>query len=281
MFGIRKCIHHILLANDFNVLMRSIWSGSISFGLINIPVNIYSASEDRALKFRMLDKKGNSPISYLKVSKTTRKEVAYDDIVKGYEFQKGNYVMLTDEDFKKASPRKTKTIDIVSFVGESEVPIDHIDKPYYVEPDPKAEKAYVLLREALKKTGKVGIAKWVLRNKEHIAMVRPMDNALELIGLRYKEEIRDSSDLHIPKKGEYSNRELEMATMLIEQLEDHFDAGKFKDTYTEDLKKIIAKKAKGKPIKVAEDAPEATDMRDIMEALRRSLEREKETARRR
>ncbi len=259
--------------------MRSIWSGSISFGLINIPVKMYSASEERALKFRLLDKHEHAPISYAKISKLTHKEVAYEDIVKGYEFQKGNYVILTDEDFEKAAPRKTKTIDIVSFVEESEIPSDHIDKPYFVEPDPKAEKAYVLLREALKKSKKVGVAKWVLRNKEHLAMVKPQENALMLIGLRYEDELRKPEDLHIPKKGDFSKRELEMALMLIDQLQEHFDPSKFHDTYTEDLKKIIAKKAKGKPIKVEEMEPEATDMRDIMEALRRSLEREKKAAR--
>ena len=256
--------------------MRSIWSGSISFGLINIPVKIYSASEERALKFRMLDKHGHCPISYAKVCRSTNKEVPYSDIVKGYEYQKGDYVILTDEDFEKVAPRKTKTIDIVSFVEEDEVPSIHIDKPYYIEPDPKAEKAYVLLREALKRSKKVGVAKWVLRNKEHIAMVRPEDRALVLVQLRFADEIRDPEDLHIPGKAKYSTRELEMAMMLIDQLKEHFDAKEYKDTYTEELKKIISRKAKGKPIKVADEAmPEPTDMRHMMEALRASLEREK------
>jgi DNA end-binding protein Ku len=255
--------------------MRSIWSGSISFGLINIPVKIYSASEERALKFHLLDKHGHHPISYLRVHRGTNEEVPYSDIVKGYEYQKGDYVVLTDDDFKKVAPKKTQTIDIVSFVDEKEVPSVQIDKPYYIEPDKKAEKAYVLLREALKRAGKVGIAKWVLRNKERIAMVRPQDKALMLIQLRYQDEVRDPEDLHIPDSSTFSKRELEMALMLINQLQEHFKASEYKDTYTDELKKIIAKKAKGKPIRVeAEPEVAPTDMRNLMEALRKSLEAE-------
>lgn len=256
--------------------MRSIWTGSISFGLINIPVKLYSASEDRKLKFRMLAKHGHCPISYLRVCKGTNEEVPYDEIVKGYEYQKGDYVILTDEDFEKVAPKKTKTIDIVSFANEDEIPSKHIEKPYFLEPDKKAEKAYVLLREALKRSGKVGIGTWVLRNKEHLAMIRPEKHALMLVQLRYAEEVRDTSDLDLPKKSSYGKRELEMAISLIDQLTTHFDAQEYKDTYTKDLEKIISKKAKGRPVKVEEEGEvAATDMRDIMDALKRSLEQEK------
>lgn len=257
--------------------MRSIWSGAVSFGLINIPVKIYSASEERALKFRMLDKHGHCPISYAKICRTTGQEIPYEDIVKGYEYQKGDYVILTDDDFEKVAPKKTKTIDIVSFVDEDEIPSMNIDKPYYIEPEKKAEKAYVLLREALKRSKKVAVAKWVMRNKEHIAMIRPEERALVLVQLRYQDEVRSPEDLHIPGKGSYDKKELDMALMLINQLKEHFDADEYRDTYTEELKKIIAKKAKGKPIKVAkgDEAPQPTDMRNLMEALRKSLEAEK------
>ncbi len=257
--------------------MRSIWSGSISFGLINIPVKIYSASEERALKFHLLSKREHCPISYLKVCRSTNAEVPYADIVKGYEYQKGDYVILTDDDFAKVAPRKTKTIDIVNFAEEKEVPSLNIDKPYYIEPDKKAEKAYALLREALKRSKKVGIATWVLRNKERVAMVRPEGNALAIIQLRYADEVRSAEDLHIPDKVAYSKRELDMALMLIKQLSEKFAISNYKDRYTEELQKIIAKKAKGKPIKVAKDEeePTPTDMRDLMEALKRSLELEK------
>jgi DNA end-binding protein Ku len=257
--------------------MRSIWSGSLSFGLINIPVKIYSASEERALKFRMLEKHGHCPISYMKVCRDTGKEVKYEDIVKGYEYQKGDFVVLSDEDFKKAAPRKTKTIDIVSFVDEKEVSTKYVSKPYFIEPEKKAEKAYVLLREALKRAKKDGVAKFVLKDKEHIALVRPEGNALMLIQLRFKDELRSPEDLHIPEKSEYTKKELDIALMLIDQLTDHFKASEFHDTYTEQLKKIIDQKAKGKPIHVPKETePVPTDMRLLMDMLKESLEKAKE-----
>ena len=159
---------------------------------------------------------------------------------------------------------------------EDEIPSVYISKPYFLEPDKKAQKAYVLLREALKRAKKVGIAKWVLRDKEHIAMLRPEGRALMLIELRFKDELREPEGLSLPESSEYSKRELDLALSLIEQLGDHWNANAFSDTYTEDLKRVIAQKAKGKPIKVAEAGePVPTDMRDLMEALRKSLETQK------
>jgi DNA end-binding protein Ku len=259
--------------------MRSLWSGSLSFGLINIPVRIYSASEERALKFHLLDKHGHCPISYMKVCRGTTKEVKYEDIVKGYEYQKGDYVVLSDEDFKKAAPKKTKLIDIISFVAEDEISSEYIDKPYFIEPDKKAQKAYVLLREALKRSKKVAVAKMVLREKEHIAMIKPEGKALMLIQLRYKDELREPEGLTLPDEGDYSKRELDMALMLIGQLEEHFNASEYHDEHTQELQKIIANKAKGKPIKVPgkEAVPSTTDMHDLMKVLRASLEKEKKT----
>jgi DNA end-binding protein Ku len=260
--------------------MRAIWSGSLSFGLINIPVKVYSAAQERALKFNLLDKHGHCPISYLKVCRGTTKEVKYEDIVKGYEYQKGDYVILTDEDFKKAAPRKTQTIDILSFVDEKEIPSDLVHRPYFIEPDKKAEKAYVLLREALKRSKKVGVAKIVFRDKEHVAMVKPQSRALKLITLRFADELRKPEGLNLPGKADYSKREFDMALMLINQLQDHFKASDYKDTYTEDLKKLIEKKAKGKTVRVApeEKLSTSTDMRELMEMLRKSLEKEKRSS---
>jgi DNA end-binding protein Ku len=229
--------------------------------------------KERALNFRLLDKHGHCPVSYVKVCKNTNKEVKWEDLVKGYEYEKGDFVILTDEDFKKAAPKKTKTIDIVNFVEEEEIPSKYIDKPYYIEPDKKAEKAYVLLREALKRSKKVGLAKFVFKNKEHMAMVKPEGKAILLIQLRFQDEIRSPEDLHLPDKAEYTKKELDIALMLIKQLEEHFNASEYKDTYTDELKKIIEKKAKGKPIKVKGDKePEPTDMRDLMNLLKESLE---------
>jgi len=257
--------------------MRAIWSGALSFGLINIPVKLYSASEERALKFRMLSKHGNCPVSYMKVCRATGKEIEWQDIVKGYEYEEGDYVVLTDEDFKKASPKKTKTIDIERFTEEKEVEFKYVAKPYFIEPDKKAEKAYVLLREALRRSKKVGIARFVLKDKEHIAMVKPEGTALLLVQLRFEDELRKPEDLRIPGTAKYSKKELDVALLLIEQLNEHFKASDYKDTYVEDLKKIIAKKAKGKPVrlKATDNVPVPTDMRDLMEILKKSLEKEK------
>lgn len=256
--------------------MKAIWSGSLSFGLINIPVKIYSASEDRALKFKLLDKHGHCPISYVKVCKGTNKEVKYEDIVKGYEYEKGDFVILTDEDFKKASPKKTRTLDIVSFTEEKEIAPKYIDKPYFIEPDKKAEKAYVLLREALKRSKKVGIARYVFKDKEHIGLIEPEGNALMLIQIRFEDELRSGTDLHLPDTADYSKKELDIALMLISQLEEHFKASEYHDTYTEELKKVIDKKAKGKPIKVSEEKePVPSDMSNLMSILKESLEHAK------
>jgi DNA end-binding protein Ku len=185
--------------------------------------------------------------------------------------------VLTDDDFKKAAPRKTKTIDVHSFVDEDEIDSRYVNKPYYLEPDPKAEKAYVLLREALRRAKKVGVATFVMREKEHVAMVRPEGDALMLVQLRYEDELRKPDDLKLPKDAKYSQKELDMALALIGQLDDHFNASEFKDTYTEELEKVIAKKAKGQTIKVDSEGaePVPTDMRNLMEALRKSLEEEK------
>ncbi len=259
--------------------MRPIWNGALSFGLINIPVRIYSASKENALKFKMLEKKSLCPISYLKVCRGTKKEVKYEDIVKGYEYQKGDYVVITSEDFQKAAPKKTKTVDIVSFSEESAIDTKYFEKPYYIEPDKKAEKAYVLLREALKRSKKVGIGRIVFKDREHICVIRPEGTMLVLIQLRFQDEIRDSGDLKIPDKSEYSKRELDIALMLIEQLTETFEASKYRDTYTDELQKVIDRKAQGKPIRVTvEKEPVPSDMRDLMALLKKSLEQEKRSA---
>jgi DNA end-binding protein Ku len=253
--------------------MRPLWSGSISFGLVNIPVKLYSASEERALKFHMLEAKSLSPISYKKVIKDTDTEVEYDDIVKGFELKKGQFVILEKDDFKKANPRKTELLDIVSFADESEIDSKLFDKPYFIEPASKAEKAYALLREALKKSGKVGIAKYVFHDKEHIGIVKYEDKMLLLIQLRYADEIRESKGLKIPGSSDYSKKELDLALSLIDHLTEKFSIGDYEDTYTDELKKIIAAKAKG-DLKEAAKAPAKvtpTQMTDILDLLKKSL----------
>ncbi|MCE2983396.1 MAG: Ku protein [Parachlamydia sp.] len=252
---------------------RAIWTGSLSFGLINIPVRVYSATQEKALSFDMLHKKDLSPIRLARICKADGKEIPYEDIVKGYEYQKGDYIVLTDEDFKQASVKKTKTIDIQDFIEESEVDSVYFVKPYFLEPDKGADKAYALLREALKKSKKVGLAKFVLHNREHIAVIKPIGNVLVLNQLRYLEELRQPVDLNLPKKETANAKEISVALKLIDQLTAHFDPVQYHDTYVEDLKGIINDKLKGKkPAKVKGKTVKITGAKDIMTLLKESLE---------
>jgi DNA end-binding protein Ku len=257
--------------------MRAIWTGALSFGLVNIPVKLYSATAGTELSFNLLHKKDLSPIRYARICRADGKEVPYEDIVKGYEYQKGDYVILTDEDFKKVSARKTKTIDILDFAKESEIDTIYFEKPYYLEPDKGAEKAYTLLREALKKSKKVGIANFVLRNKEHLAAIKPFEDAIVVNQLRFKDEIKPITELNLPKaKAAAKGKEIEIALALIDHLTDHFKPDSYKDTYKKELEKVIQAKAKGKPIKIKEEKePEPTEVADIMRLLKESLERER------
>jgi DNA end-binding protein Ku len=257
--------------------MRAIWNGALSFGLVNIPVRLYSASKERPLSFRLLDKKDHSPIGYKKVRRSDEKEVEQKDIVKGFEVEDGQFVIVEPDDFRKASPRKTQTIEIVQFADSGEVDPVYFDKPYYLEPDKKAQKAYGLLRDALRSVKKAGIARFVLREREHIGLVMPQGDVLLLQQLRYKDELRDTDDINAPTQAEYDKRELNLALALIENLTERFDPGRFHDTYSEELRKMIAAKAKGRRITVAEgEAPEATSTADILKALQKSLEAEPE-----
>jgi DNA end-binding protein Ku len=257
--------------------MKSIWTGSLSFGLINIPIKLYSASEERSLSFKLFDKHGNCPISYVKVCRSNHKEVPYDDIVKGYEYEKGDYVILDEADFKKASPKKTELIEIIQFSDQSDIDPIYFEKPYYIEPDKKASKAYALLRDALAETKKVAIARFVLRNKEYIAAVKPEKDLLILNQLRYEDEIRKNEEIKAPKGSPYTEEELKVALSLIRHLDKKFDPKKFHDTYTEELEEIIKAKAKGKTVKVSSEKapPVTTDMKDLMKLLKESLEKEK------
>lgn len=258
--------------------MRAIWTGALSFGLVNIPVRLYSAVAGTALDFDMLHKKDLSPIRYARVCRSDGKEVPYEDIVKGYEYRKGDYVILADEDFKKANVKKTKTVDIQDFVKENEIDTIFYEKPYYLEPEKGAEKPYALLREALKKSKKVGLAKFVLRNREHLAVVKPQEELLILNQLRFKEEVRQPDDLNLPKAKQAGKREVEIALALIDQLTAHFKPEDYRDTYQAELKKVIEAKAKGKKIVAKGKEPEPTEVTDLMAMLRKSLEKEKARA---
>lgn len=253
--------------------MRAIWTGSLSFGLINIPIRLYSATQDHALNFDMLHNKDLSPIRYARICKADGKEIPYKDIVKGYEYQEGDYVVLLDEDFQRADVKKTKAIDILDFVDENEIDPIYYEKPYYLEPGKGADKAYLLLCESLKKSKKVALARFVFHHREHIGVIKPHGHFLLLDQLRYASEIRDPKELHAPERVKTSKQEVTMALKLIEQLSSHFQPESYHDTYKEELTKIIQEKAKGKkPHHRKGKEPKTTEIKDIMHMLKKSLE---------
>ena len=252
--------------------MRSIWSGSISFGLVNIPVKLNSAVEaSEGLDFDMLSKKDLAPIRYARIDSKTGKEVPWKDIVKGFQYTKGKYVVVTDEDFAKASPEKSKTIDIIQFVKEEEIDPIFYEKPYYLIPDKGADKSYQLLIKALEETKTVGLAEFMLRNRMHICALKAYDGVLLLNQMRYHEEIREVPE--VDKKGtKISPKEIQLATKLIHQLTEAFDPAAFKDNYVSELKKVIKAKAAGKDIHIAEPKRATATVKDLMEVLKQSLD---------
>ena len=253
--------------------MRAIWSGAISFGLVNIPVKLYTGVEaEEGLDLRMLSKTDMAPIRYARISTSTHKEVEWKDIVKGYEVEKGKYVVITDEDFKKASPEKTNTIDIVQFSDETEIDPMYYEKPYYLVPDKGAAKPYALLLKALEKVKKVAIATCVIRNREHIFSLKPMEGDVLLMEqLRYVDEIKEKPEIKDTASTKITAQEISLAVKLIEQLTEKFEPEKFKDTYVRELKKLAEAKAQGKKITApAEKKPAA--VKDLMSVLKQSLE---------
>jgi len=252
--------------------MRPIWTGGISFGLIYIPVKLYSATQSVQIDLDMLSKKDLAPIKYARIDSETGKEVPWKDIVKGYQYSKGDYVILTDEDFEKVDIHKSKSIEISSFVDRDEIDPIYFDKPYYLEPDKEAGKTYELLVQALKKSNKVGVAEFVLRDREHLCILKPEGNVLILNQMRYESEIKPSSNLEIPKGADISEKEMKMAQTLIDSMSDKFDAGDYRDDYINGLKKIIEAKKHHKSVKSPAKAPKATKSSDLMEELRKSLE---------
>jgi len=255
--------------------MRAIWSGSISFGLVNIPVKLFSGSESKNLDLDMLRKSDLCSIKYLRVCKNDNKEVPNEEIVKGYQYSDGQYVVLTSQDFESASPEKTHLIEISDFVQESEIDSRYFEKPYYLEPDRSGSKAYVLLREALKRSGKVGIAGYVLRNRGNIGVLKAYEDVLVLNAIRYQDEIRSYGELKIPKSEKLREQEVELALSLIDQLTVKFDPLKYKDTYREDLQRIVEEKAKGIQIQPRAKEPQPSNVIDIMSLLKESLKTKK------
>ncbi|MEJ7739066.1 MAG: Ku protein [Chitinophagaceae bacterium] len=256
--------------------MRAIWTGSIGFGLVNIPVKLYSAVQSSDLDLDMLDSKDHSNIKFQRVNANTGKVVPYESIVKGYKLD-GQYVVLNEDDFKKASPEKTKMIEIAEFVQEKEIDSMYYETPYFLEPEKSGVKAYGLLRDALKKTGKAGLGSYVLRSKQALGLIKTVDNTLILQKIRFAEEVRKSEDLHIPD-AESKAPELKMAIALIDQLSGPFDISKYKDTYTDELMKMIEAKAKGKKIETPTMRVVHSKSKDLMAQLKASLETKKRKA---
>jgi DNA end-binding protein Ku len=268
-------------------MAHAIWKGSISFGLVQIPVGLYSGEKREDLIFTMLDKNDFSPVGYKRYNKKTGREVGWNDVVKGYEYEEDQYVVLSEEDLKNANPKATQTVEILDFVDADEIPAEYFDKPYYLAPTKKGKKGYALLRETLKKTGKVGIAKAVIHTREYIAALMPKDNVLVLDILRYPYEIRGTSDLEIP--GEkitelgVTDKEIQMAEMLVNGMVDKWDPARYKDTYREDVMKMIQEKVKTGDTKHLAEAAMKEEKRgaeiiDLMSLLKKSVE-EKEAQR--
>ena len=254
--------------------MRSIWKGAISFGLVNIPIELYSAvrSEDR-ISFRLLHKKDMSTIKYERVCAKEEKAVPWDEIVKGYEYSKGKYVVLEEEDFHAAAIESTKTIDIQDFVKEDQIDPRYFETPYYMLPQKGGDKAYALLREAIRKTGMVGIGNVTMRsNSMHLVAIKVVEDALVMEIMRYADELVDTSTFTFPAAADVRPAELTMAEQLVTTLADEFTPEKYSDEYRENLMKIINAKMKGKKIKVEEpEEAEPTNVIDLMTRLQESL----------
>jgi DNA end-binding protein Ku len=225
--------------------MRSIWKGSIGFGLVNIPIKLYSAVQNSSLDLDMLDGRDHAKIHFMRVNEHTKKEVPYDKIVRAYKMDE-DYIVVEQADFEAASPEKTKLIEIESFVDMDDVNPMFYETSYYAEPEQKNSKAYILLIQALEKSKKAGLARFVLRNTENLCIIHPEKNVLVVTRIRFGQEIRSTEDLKIPENTTISKKELDMGLALINQYAEKFDVSKFKDQYTDDLLNIIKAKAKGK-----------------------------------
>lgn len=252
--------------------MKAIWSGSLRFVLLNIPVNLYSASKERVFNFDLFHQKDFGPIRYAKICKKEEKEVPFEEIIKGYEYEKDKFVYLTDEDFENANLERTKIISIVGFTKISEIDPIFFEKPYFLEPQEGAEKSYLLLRESLKQSKKVGLAEFVLKNREHLGIIQSSENCLVLNQLRFQDEIAKTRELKIPE-GKAEKNELNLVLELISRLSRPFKASEYKDDYSKEIERVIHEKAAGKIPKAKGKIPEPTAMPDLMKILKESLKK--------
>jgi DNA end-binding protein Ku len=257
-------------------MAHAIWSGSINFGLVTIPVKLQTAIRTNDLRFNFLHKTDEGRIQNVRRCSIDGEEVAYTDLVRGYEYEKGRYVILTDEDFDRVNPEATQSVDILQFVDLTEINPMYFDKPYYLEPDKRGRHAYALLREALRESGKVGIAKVVIRSREHIAALKPNGDALILELMHFADEIIDQSTLDFPASEKPAENEMKVARMLIDTMTEAFDAEKFSDTYREQVLAMIEARAAGKeaPKGKAPVKPRGNVV-NLMDVLQKSLEQSK------
>jgi DNA end-binding protein Ku len=251
--------------------MHAIWTGYISFGMVNIPVKLYSATETNRIKFELLVKDDLSHVQYKKVSSHDGRELSLDEIVKGYKVSSDKYVVLENSDFDKVHQSKSDTMEIICFVQETEIDPIYYSKPYYLEPDKNSSKPYALLRKALHNTHKTGIAKFVMRKKEYLVAIKSIDKVLLVNQLRYRENLRDFDDLNLPDNDLLSKDEIEIAESIVEKLTKKFDPSSYEDTYQKDLMDMIEKKAEGEVLESKGTKVKATKVDDLMSALKASL----------
>jgi DNA end-binding protein Ku len=251
---------------------RAIWKGSIAFGLVSIPVELHTAVRDHRPKFRMLHAKDKSPVRYERICQRDGTAVAWEDLVKGYEYEKGRFVVLTKEDLKTAALNKDRAIAIMDFVKSDEIDDRYFETPYYLTPQKGSHHAYALLRDALQESERVGIAKIIIREAQHLAALEVIENALVLTMLRYADELVDTSQLEFPAREHVRKAELDMAKMLIDNLAAEWDPSKYTDEYRDNLMKLIKARIKGvKPRLPEAEAPPEGKVVDLMERLRQSL----------
>jgi DNA end-binding protein Ku len=254
-------------------MARAIWKGSIAFGLVNIPIELHTAVRDSRPRFRMLHADDKSPVKFERICAREGKPVAWEELVKGYEYEKGRFVVLTKEDFRTAALEKSRTVDIRNFVKGDEIDDRFFETSYYLLPVKGGERAYALLREAIREAGLVGIATIMLRDAQHLAALEVADDAMVLTLMRYAEELVDVSTYRFPSAADVRKPELDMARTLVKNLEDTWDPGQYTEQYRENLMRIIKARLKGKPAKLkAEEEPRQAEVVDLMERLRQSLE---------
>jgi DNA end-binding protein Ku len=258
---------------------RAIWKGAISFGLVHIPVSLVSATSSQGVDFDWLDKRSMDPVGYKRINKTTGKEVTKDNIVKGVAFEKGRYVVLSEEEIRSAHPKSTQTIEIIAFVASDQIPLQNIDTPYFLAPDKRGGKVYALLRETLRKTRKVALANVVLHTKQHLAALMPLDSALVLVMLRWPAEVRSLDELELGSdvtKPSLAKGELDMAKRLVDDMSADWQPEDYRDSFQEKIMALVAKKAKAGKIEDVEsqegsEERKSADVIDLTELLKRSL----------